>query len=101
MQMANQQRVDNSLEKYGVRYCDDHAAYHRARLAKDPGYRVKDREYAARQHALGKRVRKCPDGKKHWLTDEEFNERYGKSPPLWHGELYKEKYRIITAAIEI
>lgn len=98
MQSDNQQRVDDSLAKYGVRKCEDYNAYQRALYANNPEYaerqRAKEREryagdaeriktrireYAARQHALGKRRRRCPDGSRQWMTDEEFNERYKKS----------------------
>jgi len=117
-QADNQQKVEDSLEKYGVRCCEDHNAYRRARRVKDPEYaernrasnreyyakniererakkrahkrarradpeyaareRAKDREYIAEQKALGKRRRRCPDGKQHWLTDAEFNDRFGQ-----------------------
>lgn len=29
-----------------------------------------------KQKALGRRYRKCPDGIHHWISDEEYNERY-------------------------
>ena len=59
-QESNKQSVDDSLAKYGVRYCDDSAAYQRARRAKNPElaeqHRAECREWRAknaeRQRAL-------------------------------------------------
>lgn len=98
MQADNMQRVDDSIAKYGVRACEDFAEYQRARYAKNPEReraryleyqakniereRARKRAYQARQRALGKKQRKCPDGKLHLLTDEEFNARYGINQQL-------------------
>ena len=98
LQRENQQNVDDCIERYGVRVCEvGMKAYDRARYAnpefaeqkraKSRAYRAKhaerDRarchEYEAKQRALGKRRRTCPDGVRRWLTDEEFDARYKKS----------------------
>ena len=125
-QADNQQRVDDSIAKYGVRECDNPTDYARAyrannpefaewqrtyqreryannpeqkrtyqrdrnreRYANDPEFVEQccayQREYRAKQKALGKRFRICPDGKRKWLTDEEFDARYGKSPTVMAG----------------
>ncbi len=78
---------------YGVRKCDDSTAYNRAyyannaeqqrarcreRYAADSEHKLAmGRVYRAKQYALGKRYRRCPDGKQHWLTDEEYGARFG------------------------
>lgn len=62
-QQDNKQCVEDSLERYGVRQCEDKNAY----------YRAYQRAYGAKQKSLGKRQRRCPNGEYHWLTDEEFN----------------------------
>jgi hypothetical protein len=101
LQADNTQKVDDSLAKYGVRSCEDRNKYQRAFYAGNPEYaereragnrewraknaelkRAKNLEYGAKQRALGRRYRKCPDGTHHWLTDEEFNKRYKE---LLHG----------------
>lgn len=57
-------------------------AYMQDRLAKDPEYAKRQltnvREWQDRQRALGRLPRKCPDGKTHWLTDEEYDARCGQ-----------------------
>lgn len=68
MQQDNKQCVDEALAKYGVRQCEDKNAY----------FRAYQREYYAKQKALGKRKRTCPDGSCRFLTDEEFNKLYNK-----------------------
>ena len=97
MQQNNRQICEDSLAKYGVRECEDPRAYHRARYENDPEYsrriRATAREWIAknpernrtnvhewqdRQRALGRHPRKCPDGKHHWLTDDEYEARFGK-----------------------
>jgi hypothetical protein len=56
--------------------------YH-AFLIANPEYaerqRAKCREYEARQKELGRRRRKCPDGSRRSLTDEEFDRLYSNS----------------------
>ncbi len=80
-QSRNRQIVEDCIERYGVRHCEDPRAYQQAYYAKNPEYaerqRASKRERRARQKAQGKRDRKCPDGKRHWLTDEEFDARFG------------------------
>lgn len=84
MQQSNTQRVDVSLAKYGVRCCEDPNAYNRALRANNPEFaerqrakeRARKREYQAKQKALGRRYRRCPDGKHQWISDAEYNERY-------------------------
>jgi hypothetical protein len=98
MQADNKQSVDGSLERYGVRRCEDINGYHRAFYAKNPEFaerqrtrkrallannpefaereRARCRKYRAKQKALGKHDRKCPDGSHKYLTDAEFNELY-------------------------
>lgn len=39
--------------------------------------RTRSRKYYERQRELGRRLRKCPDGKQHWISDEEYNDRFG------------------------
>jgi hypothetical protein len=79
-QADNKQNVNDSLEKYGVRRCEDSAEYQRAYYANNPEFAKRkctyNREYYLKQKALGKRVRTCPDGSRQWLTDEEFDARY-------------------------
>lgn len=77
MQVDNTRTVDDSLEKYGVRYCENSTGYSRAYYAENAELkRAKNLEYGAKQRALGRRYRTCPDGKKRWLTDAEYNELY-------------------------
>jgi hypothetical protein len=102
MQNDNRQICEDSLAKYGVRKCQDSAGYQRARYANNPEFaerqrarcrarkqeryardpefaereRAYSREYEAKQRALGRRRRRCPDGKERWLTDAEYNKRY-------------------------
>jgi hypothetical protein len=80
MQNSNKQSVDDSLAKYGVRSCNDINAYWRAYRDKNPEFaeheRARCREYRDKQKELGKHFRTCPDGKRRWLTDEEFNRLY-------------------------
>lgn len=115
MQADNRQICEDSLAKYGVRFCENRAsynqAYNRVRHENNPGLveldriyhrgwyaknaeqeraryleyqakniereRARKRAYQARQRKLGKRQRKCPDGKYHLLTDAEYNARFG------------------------
>jgi hypothetical protein len=96
-QQSNRQVCEDSLERYGVRRCEDRNAYQRARRAKDPEYaervraknrkwraknaekeRARGREKYAKQKALGRRYRKCPDGKQRYLTDSEFSAMFGQ-----------------------
>lgn len=83
MQTNNRQICEDSLARYGVRKCKAPADYQRALLANNSEYserqRAYNRKYRATQKALGKRQRKCPDGKCHLLTDKEFDALYGKS----------------------
>ena len=67
LQNDNTRKVDNSIAKYGVRHCDDKKAYQHA-------YNC---AYYAEQKSIGRRERKCPDGKRRLLTDAEFNVRFG------------------------
>lgn len=84
MQCSNMQKVDEALARYGVRSCENSAMYMRAYRAKNNEFaererakdRARKREYYAKQKALGKRVRKCPDGVRRFLTDEEFDRLY-------------------------
>jgi hypothetical protein len=80
-QNNNRQICEDSAEKHGVRECEDPAAYKRAYRARNPGYVVRQtavrREWQAKQKELGRRYRRCPDGSRHWLTDAEFNVRFG------------------------
>lgn len=84
VQQNNRQMCEDSLAKYGVRYCEDVNAYARALYANNPEYaerqRINVREWREKQRALGRRCRKCPDGKEHWLTDEEYDEQFGNDP---------------------
>lgn len=90
LQSNNRQVCEDCLEKYGLRQCDDYNAYRRACCAADPEYaerikarrREKRRKYRAKQKALGRRKRKCPDGKEHWLTDSEYDARFGMNRQL-------------------
>lgn len=81
LQNNNRQICEDSLARYGVRECEDQNAYKRARRVKDPEFaereRARCREWEAKQRSLGKRRRKCPDGKQHLLTDEEYEARFG------------------------
>lgn len=81
MQENNRQFCEDSKAKYGVRSCDDINAYQRALRANNPEYaerrRAETREWVAKQKALGKRRRTCPDGERRWLTDSEFSALYG------------------------
>lgn len=83
MQNSNKQICEDCLARYGVQKCKDPRGYARAYYANNPEFaerhRTLVREWQDRQRALGKRQRKCPDGKRRFLTDEEYNERYGKS----------------------
>lgn len=83
LQNNNRQICEASLERYGVRNCEDHATYKRAYLTKNPEVAFRQhaytREWRDKQRALGRRARRCPDGKQHWLTDEEYDARYKKS----------------------
>lgn len=98
MQNNNRQVCEDSLAKYMVRSCDDLVRYHQVYRAKNLDHlrakgrdyyaknleqqRAKHREYYAKQKALGIRPRKCPDGKTHWLTDEEYNARFGNNQQM-------------------
>ena len=76
MQTNNRQVCED--RKYGVRSCEDIKAYRRAYRAKNLKHlRARGREYHAEQLALGKHRRTCPDGKHRYLTDAEFNARFG------------------------
>lgn len=76
LQADNTDNVINRRD-YGVRACDDPKAYQHAHYAKNAEHKLAAcHEYSAKQRALGRRYRKCPDGKKHWITDEEYNKRY-------------------------
>lgn len=96
MQQDNTRKVDRGLALYGVRKCEDPLAYDRARYTNNQEYaerkrarnrayqaknaernRARCREWWEKQKELGKRQRRCPDGKKRLLTDEEFEKRYG------------------------
>jgi len=81
MQSNNRQVCEDSKAKYGVRECDCSAAYQRAYRAKNPEIAERRRAecsaYRAKQKALGRHFRTCPDGKRRWLTDEEFAALYG------------------------
>ena len=74
LQNNNRQMCEDSLAKYGVRSCDDLAAYKRAYRAKTPDFaerdRARSREYLAKQKALGKVRRICPDGKLRYVAKE-------------------------------
>lgn len=82
MQEDNKQSVEDSLAKYGTRACEDRKAYNKAH---DAAYYAEHREqikakkaaYHAKQRALGKHYRHCPDGSQHYLTDSEYNEMFG------------------------
>jgi glutaredoxin len=83
MQESNKQSVDDSIERYGVRYCEDKNAYKHALRANNPEFAERERtrvhEWQAKQKELGRHYRTLPDGSRHWLTDAEFNARYKKS----------------------
>ena len=53
---TNKDYVDRSIEKYGVRQCEDLKAYHK----------VYDAAYAAKMRAQGLSFRKGPDGRSGW-----------------------------------
>lgn len=82
MQNNNRQICEDSQTKYGVRSCEDPKAYRKAHSAV---YRARHHEeilaqkaiHYAEQRALGKRQRKCPDGKRRMLTDSEFSAMFG------------------------
>ena len=82
IQMANRKICENSLNKYGVRSCKDFNGYRRAYYARNPEcskrHLARCHVYRDRQRALGRRCRKCPDGSRHWLTDEEYEARFGQ-----------------------
>ena len=67
LQADNTANVINRRD-YGVRYCDDSNTY--------------SREWRAKQRALGRRERRCPDGVRRFLTDEEYNARFGSSQQI-------------------
>ena len=70
-QNNNRQICYDSLKKYGVRKCEDRNAYQRARYANNPEeILAKNAAYAAKQKALGKVRRICPDGKKRYVAKE-------------------------------
>lgn len=99
-QVDNRQICEDSKARYGVRSVEDKRAYKRAYYANNPGYaewcrarehercatnpeyaerkRTRNREWREKQRELGKRQRRCPDGKIRRLTDEEYDKRYGK-----------------------
>lgn len=78
----NTDSVDESIEKYGVRRCDDGTAYNRAyreshrekyrahcrahRAAHSEEYKARDRAFRAKMKAQGLAKRKGPDGKYGW-----------------------------------
>ena len=70
--LANQAKVDRSIEKYGVRECDDKATYDKAyhELHRDE-FAARNRAYGARKRAKmraqGLSFRKGPDGKHGWF----------------------------------
>jgi hypothetical protein len=86
MQSNNRQICEDSLARYGVRKSEDKRAYDRTYkreyYANNPEYaerqHARNREWHEKQKALGKRQRKCPDGKKRRLTDEEYDALYTK-----------------------
>ena len=90
MQNDNRQVCEDSKARYGVRECEDKEAYQKAY---DAAYYAVHREeikarnaaWKATQKALGIRYRRCPDGKRRWLSDSEFNARFSISqqPPLF------------------
>lgn len=77
----NRERYANDPE-----FAERRRAYNHERYANDPEFvercRAKNREWKAKQKALGKRARRCPDGSRRYLTDEEYDARYGKSPTV-------------------
>lgn len=96
-QSDNRRVCEDSQTKYGVRECDNPLEYNKQFRAANPDFAEKCREgvrkwrkdnpekvkqllkdYYYKQKALGKRRRTCPDGKKRFLTDEEFKNLYGK-----------------------
>jgi hypothetical protein len=81
LQNNNRQICDDSLARYGVRECEDKRAYARALYANNPEFaereKARNRAYQAKQKALGRRFRRCPDGKQHWLTDAKYNAMFG------------------------
>lgn len=82
-QQGNQQKVDDALSRYGVRKCDNEKEYKAAYYdAHREEFKDKNVAYRAKQKALGKRERKCPDGKRHLLTDAEFNARFGSNQQI-------------------
>lgn len=97
---CNSSSYDKCGELYGIHSCDDSAMYQRAyrkentdlvkqwnanRIETNRAYyvankkRVKARCKARldKLKALGKHERKCPDGKRRFLTDEEYTALYG------------------------
>lgn len=63
MQNDNRQICEDSKAKYGVRKCENEKAWQKAY----------DAARYAKQKALGKKRRRCPDGKRRLLTDSEFS----------------------------
>lgn len=95
-QSDNRQVCEDSLEKHGVRECDNPLEYNKQFRLANPDFAEKCREgvrkwrrdnpekvkqllkdYYYKQKALGKKRRTCPDGKRRFLTDEEYDKRYG------------------------
>lgn len=80
-QADNKQRVDDSLARYGVRSCNDLSRYMAAYYTKNlEQCRASQHDYKAKLRVLGKRYRRCPDGSRQWLTDEEFFKKFGFWP---------------------
>lgn len=96
----NSSSYDKCGELYGIHPCDDSAMYQRAYRKENVGlvenwkehhsaynksYYVKNKEKVQARckarlenlKALGKHERKCPDGKRRFLTDVEYIELYG------------------------
>lgn len=83
MQEGNKQSVDNSLNKYGVRKCENPKAYNAAHYAKHHEEILAQKAaHYTEQKALGKHYRSCPDGKRRMLTDAEFDARFGNNQQM-------------------
>lgn len=81
-QQANRKISEDCKAKYGVRKCEDPVEYNKAHHAAryvEHRDEILDQNYSwrAKQKALGKRHRLCPDGSQHYLTDSEFAALYG------------------------
>ena len=78
MQSDNQQRVDDSIERYGVRYCDNPAEYQRALRANSPELVERERAYRREYYAKNAEQVRAKDRERkreRYANDPEFAEK--------------------------